>query len=262
MTLDITKFHRTCPILPDHKLWFVVRGSKGFFIDHACPFGCSSASSSAGMISNAAVDIWEAEGVRPISKYEDDLAVFRSPIAGGLQPNGVIIPFSFAYDKRSALELISPLNIPWHPEKGQDFSSTFKYTGFLWDIDNRTVSLPLEKRLKFLGRVREFIASFSSSRCAVRDVMKIHGSLCHIAYVYPEGCNRLASLSNFIASFANDYEKRFPPNAVMSDLHWWLVIEGRFRPISSLALIDPNIFVDASTSWGIGIWLDGHWEAW
>jgi hypothetical protein len=184
MTLDIAKFHRTCPIIPDHKPWTVVQGSKGFFIDHACPFGCSSASSNAGMISNAAVDIWEAQGVYPIMKYEDDLCVFRFPTTGGPPSNE---PYSFAYDRISALSLVKDLNIPWHPEKGQDFDETFKYIGFLWNITARTVSLPEEKRLKFLDRTRNFISAFQAQRCVVRDVMKIHGSLCHIAYVYPEG---------------------------------------------------------------------------
>jgi hypothetical protein len=187
MTLDIAKFHRTCPIFPQHKPWFVVQGSSGFFIDHACPFGCSSASSNAGMIANAAVDIWEAEGILPIMKYEDDLCIFRFPVAQGPFSGGPNSSYYFAYDRTSALEIIQDLNIPWHPEKGQDFDSTFSYIGFLWNIDSRTVSLSEEKRLKFLDRVRTFISSFDANRCVVKDVMKIHGSLCHIAYVYPQG---------------------------------------------------------------------------
>jgi len=65
-TLDIAKFHRTCPVLPDHKPWLVVQGRpNNFYIDHTHPFGASCASSNAGMIANALVDIWMAQDIKP-----------------------------------------------------------------------------------------------------------------------------------------------------------------------------------------------------
>ena len=123
----------------------------------------------------------------PIMKYEDDLCVFRFPTTQNSVSDQTPAAYSYAYDRPSALSFIKELNIPWHPDKGQDFDETFKYIGFLWNITARTVSLPEEKRQKFLDRTRNFISAFQAQCCAVRDVMKIHGSLCHIAYVYPEG---------------------------------------------------------------------------
>src|SRR6187551_1783883 len=77
---DIEKFHRTCPVLPHHKPYLVIQGRDGeFYIDHCFPFGATSASSNSGMIANALVDIWIALEVEPISKYEDDLNMGRSP---------------------------------------------------------------------------------------------------------------------------------------------------------------------------------------
>ena len=78
-TFDILveKFHHTCPILLAHKPWLVVQGlSNDFYIDHTHPFGMTAVSSNAGMIGNAIVDIWQAEGMKPILKYEDDLKIF------------------------------------------------------------------------------------------------------------------------------------------------------------------------------------------
>lgn len=70
----------------------------------------------------------------------DDLWIFHFPIAG-TQPGSpkstshtLPIPYSFAYDRPSALSLIGDLNILCHPEKGQDFGTSFKYIGFLWSI--------------------------------------------------------------------------------------------------------------------------------
>ena len=79
-TFDIASFHCTCSVLPSHKPWLVVQGQLGsFYIDHSHPFGALSASSNAGMIANAAVNIWEAEGIHLICKYEDDLKIFHFP---------------------------------------------------------------------------------------------------------------------------------------------------------------------------------------
>lgn len=161
------------------------------------------------MIANAAVDIWECEGVFPVPKYEDDLKVFRYPT-----PNGPFVDgdFTYGYDKREMLSRIRTLAIPWHEEKGDDsFTFITTFIGFLWDIPRKLVGLTDEKRLKFRDRVRQFIDRFTGHPCLLLDVEKIHGSLCHVSFVYTDGRSRLPSLSNFAASFpTNDYAKRYP----------------------------------------------------
>lgn len=265
-TVDIAKFHRTCPVSPDHKPWLVVQGRSGqFFIDHAHPFGASSASSNAGMIANAVVDIWRAEGVSPIFKYEDDLAIIRTPVANGsfLDSNG----FRYEYDKGETIHRIASLCVPWHPDKGTPhFSSITTFIGLSWDLSHKTVSLPEHKRLKYLARVLSFLSQFSEHRCQLRDVEKIHGTLCYISFVYSDGRSHLPSLSNFASRFGgNIFMRLFPPRSLLTDLRWW---SSRLRdPAFSRPLLPPGpfinkkIFVDASTSWGIGIVVDKFWMA-
>jgi hypothetical protein len=229
MTLDIAKFHHTCPIHPEHKPWFVMQTVDGFFIDHSCPFSCLSSSSNAGMITNTRCNIWVLKGVGPLLKYKDNLGVFHIPTS----PPG--LPYMYTYNCTCALDIISPLCIPWHPNKGQDFTETFLYIGFSWDISNKRASLLKAKQLKFLNRTTAFLSSFSNHPCQVLDVMKIHSSLCHIAFIYPKGCSHLPSLSNFIASFhSNTYSHCYPPHLSISDLKWWqstLSILEVFQPI-------------------------------
>jgi len=64
-----------------HKLWVVIQGAipGHFFIDHNHPFGAAYASSNAGIISNAVMDIWKGEAIFPVSKYEDDLQIIPHP---------------------------------------------------------------------------------------------------------------------------------------------------------------------------------------
>lgn len=216
------------------------------------------------MVGNATVDIWVKEDVAPICKYEDDLDIFRFPVEDGpFEENG----FHYMYDRDECLARIRSLGVPWHPDKGDSrFQFISDFIGFRWDIPNRSVALPPIKRLKFLERVRIFLDRFSGHRCQLIDVERIHGSLCHVAFVYLEGRSRLPSMSNFAASFKGDeFIRRFPPASVISDLHWWhnaLRQEDISRVLLPRGPVkDLGIFVDASTSWGIGIMIDGRWAA-
>jgi hypothetical protein len=216
------------------------------------------------MIANAVVDIWQAEGIKPILKYEDDLKIFRYPVEEGIfQQDG----FRYDYDRDEALSRISSLRVPWHKEKGDPyFLYITNFIGFRWDLPNRHVCLPEEKRLKFHNRVRIFLDCFTGHPCSLLDIQKIHGSLCHVAFVYTEGRSRLPSLSNFIASFmGNEFTRRYAPKSMITDLKWWLQaldIPGFHRKLLPRGPCqDMGLFVDASTSWGIDIVVAGRWAA-
>jgi hypothetical protein len=264
--MDIAKFHRTCPVHPSHKPWLVVQGMPDdFYIDHAHPFGVACASSNSSMTANSSVDIWEAERVRPVLKYEDDLKAFRVPVLNGPYVDG---EYSYEYDKAEMLRRIAPLGIPWHKDKGDDaFVFVTNFIGFRWDIPNRTVGLPERKRIKFLQRVRQFIDRFSTHPCELLDIQKLHGSLCHVAFVYMEGRSHLASLSNFTSKFPIniEYATRHPPPSVITDLKWWHAMLSKpdvYRVLRPRGVTqDLGLFVDASTSWGIGIIIGDEWTA-
>lgn len=263
-TFDIKKFHRTVPVIPSHKPWLVIQGRKGeFFIDHCVPFGCASASSNAGMIANAGVDICHAERLRPSAKYEDDIKWFRTPSSQGPYGDG---DYTYEYSGREVRERLESLGFPIHEEKGDEvFRSVTNFIGFTWDMDLKTVSLPEQKRLKFFRRTEDFINEFATSKCSRRDVERIHGSLCHVSFVHLEGRSRLSSLSNFTCKFdqREPFTRLYPPTSVLSDLRWWLntlsMASGK-RSIANRGVPqDHRIFVDASTSFGIGILVGEAW---
>lgn len=216
------------------------------------------------MQGGAIVEIWKAEDVSPILKYEDDLKAFRCP-----SPTGTFFDsgYQYDYDRDSALQRIAHLDIPWHKEKGDlTFQFVTNFIGFRWDIPQKRVSLPDEKRLKFHNRVRIFLDRFDGHKCTLNDVEKIHGSLCHVAFVYIEGRSRLPSLSNFAASFHNnEFLHQHPPPSVLTDLRWWLRMLDvpdfyrELRPCKELE--DLGLYVDASTSWGIGVIIGDRWAA-
>ena len=47
-----------------------------------------------------AIDIWMAEGIKSILKYEDDINVFRYPVENGSFKDGL---FTYDYDHSKAL---------------------------------------------------------------------------------------------------------------------------------------------------------------
>ncbi|RXW24372.1 hypothetical protein EST38_g1488 [Candolleomyces aberdarensis] len=138
------------------------------------------------MIGNAVVDIWRVKKVAPVLKYKDNLNTFHTPTRDG--PFADLNGYRYNYDCNEIKGRLSPLGIPWHPDKGDPtFCEVYVYICFEWDILAKTVRLLLEKRLKFLDRVRRFLAAFKGGkRCTLHDVEKIHSSLCHIAFVYVE----------------------------------------------------------------------------
>ena len=217
------------------------------------------------MIGNAIVDIWQAQGVKPTLKYEDDLKIFRCPSTSPTNLDNTTTEYE--YNREEALRRIASLQVPWHKEKGDtEFHYQTTFIGYYWDLVLKQVSLNDEKRLKFHNRVRIFIDSFDGHRCALKDVEKIHGSLCHVAFVYTEGRSRLPSLSNFASSFKGDeLLRRYPTKSMITDLRWWLAeldkpsIYRELRPRGEMQ--DLGIYVDASTSWGIGIVIQGRWAS-
>ena len=160
--MDIEAFHHTFSILPSQNLWLVVQGRAGtFYIDHNHLFGAACACSNAGMIASAIVDIWEEEGVDPVLKYKDDLKVFHISLVDGASING---EFHYDYDHEDMLHCIKHLSVPWHSGKG-DIHFTFitNFIGYLWDISQKTVSLPEAKCLKFQECVCCFLNDFCDS---------------------------------------------------------------------------------------------------
>ncbi len=77
---DIAEAYRTIPIKQSQWPGTVVHISDSkFAIDKCLAFGCTSSAGVFGNLADAAVDIFRAEGIGPISKWVDDFVFFRMP---------------------------------------------------------------------------------------------------------------------------------------------------------------------------------------
>lgn len=260
--MDIDSAFRNIPILPAHKAFIVIQTEPGvFYIDHVCPFGVASGTGVQGEMMDAVVDILEANNVKPNKKWVDDLITFRFPIS---QPS--LDVFTYAHGIDDIFRITEPLGTPWKLGKCFPFGFQATYMGLWWDLSDRSVALPEAKRTKYLKKLEAFIATIARQRTSMKDAMSINGTLAHIAFVYPTGRSYLTNLCSFIASFPNSFSTRFAPHSLISDMNWWLDtlrIQGVKRHLTPREpMRDLGIWVDASTSWGIGIIVAGQWAAW
>ncbi|TFY51482.1 hypothetical protein EVJ58_g10540, partial [Rhodofomes roseus] len=156
------------------------------------------------------------------------------------------------------------LGIPWQTEKDVPFAEIFVFTGFLWDLDARTVAIPRAKADKY----RTAIAKWRASRTHVlEEVQKLYGKLLHASMVVTDGRSYLTNLESMLSIFHNNpFMPRTPPRGTMEDIEWWDVALARTdlaRPIPGPQSIQRlEAFSDASSGTGIAIVINGHWRAW
>lgn len=237
-------------------------------MDHNVPFGLATSSGMQGEVADATIDIWVKMGIGPAVKWVDDFVLFRFPVLRG--EDQMILDsqdeFQYSYDLDSAKRMIAPLGIPWHATKGQDFAYDFPYLGFWWSLSDRTVTLTDDKRIRFKAKVDTFLDKFSSKPCTRLDAMKINGSLSHITMVYPDGRAYLPNICKFISSFKGPHQSLHPGHRTKTDLKWWSSMLDKPSVARSLVsrgdIVDLDFWMDASSSWGIGLLCEGRWAAW
>jgi len=173
---------------------------------------------------------------------------------------------SYSDDLSTIMELTDPLGVPWNPIniKGQDFNSMVLYVGFIWDLEHHSVSLLLKKCLKYLSKVHSSL-HMANFLCSQKECMSILSTLQHVSFIYKEGQSTLPPFLAFIAKFPNEFSCCHTPKAVNESFHWWEAVlskSGCSQSLKPHQHIDPDLWVNASTSWGIGIIYSSLWYAW
>jgi len=257
-TLDVDSAFRCCPILPSQRPHFIIGWKNLFYIDHNAPFGASSSGGVFGRLADAFIDILKKKGISSCYKWVDDFLIFRFPsfIDG--------IP-SFAFDIPEIYDIASNLGWPWKDAKTRPFNVQFKYLGFIWSLSDKTVEIPPDKKEKYLARLAPWTRNVSFT---LIDAQKTLGTLVHCSLAVPDGRSRLPALARFISSFygKSPFSRRVPNATVIADILWWrdtLLLSFCGSSLSPpLVSSDASIWVDASSSWGIGLVIDKEWSHW
>jgi hypothetical protein len=258
---DVDAAFRNIPTHPSARPFLAIMIKGLIHLDHVLNFGASPSPGIFGRVADALVKILEQRGIEAVLKWVDDFIFLCYP--SGRMPDGT---YKFTYSAELIWDIADELGWPWAPAKFVDFSRTFLYIGFLWDLSAKVVELPEKKKSKYLERISSWTHnSFHTSK----EAETIIGTLNHVCLVVPEGRSRLVSLYKFRGGFkanqASAVKHRLSAGTA-EDVAWWrrrlqhkFVGMGIIRPPEPL---DKGVFVDASTDWGIGLILDGKWLAW
>jgi hypothetical protein len=212
-------------------------------------------------LADALVAIFRSLLIYYLLRWVDDFIFFRQPRIPSSSG-----PWSYTYDESLIWSTAKDLGLPWSVKKHIPFAHTFPYIGFMWDLDNKTVEIPKDKCNKFLSRLEHWATGHKVSK---HECDVVVGSLNHCTNVLRDGRNHLPSFYRLSASFSratSPFVKHRIPADVAEDVTWWrrqLSSEPCIsRIITPPAPLKSEIFVDASTSWGIGFSLDNQWLAW
>ena len=125
----------------------------------------------------------------------------------------------YSYSDANINALSSQLGIRWEPSKTILWSFCVPYLGFLWNLENCTVSLPERIKQKYLAAIMQWELV---SAHPLLEVQKLHGKLLHATLVAPEGRAYLTNLEAMLASFNNrPLVPHTPPRDTKCDLKWW-----------------------------------------
>lgn len=170
----------------------------------------------------------------------------------------------FTYALCDIDSIADDLGYVWELSKDVPFASTVPFTGLLWNLAQKTVALPDEKRAKYISALNMWQTSRVHD---LREAQSLYGKLLHVCLVLPPGRAYLTGLETFMALFAgNPFKLRTPPKSSILEINWWsdtLSSAALIRTVPGpIELADPHAFSDASSGVGIGIVIAGRWRAW
>jgi len=248
-TCDITAAYRLTPIRPNQQHIYCVSWRGKIYVDRAVCFGMASSAGIFGAVADLLIAFYKATGIQLVLKWVDDFIVFRRP--------------GEEFTEEDFVNRTAQFRVPWSLPKTRPFASRQKYLGFIWDLINRTVSLPEDKLIDLGRRLKAWLgpaAKFNQAEAA-----RLHGKLVHISCIYPIIRPFLRSISRFASTFRTASACLRVPDSVTKDIRWIqdaLIIAPSSVPLAHPEPVDIGWWGDASTSWGIGVVTGRFWAAW
>src|SRR5882724_5068962 len=190
--LDMICTYRNSPLSPTHKSHVASMWRGSIYIDHCAMEGLSTAGNIQGCPADALLAILSSKSIGQALKWVDVFVFFRTPSSSTTDTSGAK-SHAYSYDLSSIWNVTDPLRVPWHPikAKGQDFGPSVSYVGFVWNLEDHSLSLSPKKCLKYLEKVRTSL--LSSHSISQKHTMSILGTLQHISFIYRDDCSTLPS---------------------------------------------------------------------
>lgn len=150
------------------------------------------------------------------------------------------------------------LGVKTNETKYADFSSEQKFIGFLWNVKDKTVSLPNKKLEQRRGELDTFLQREHFKK---NEVEKFNGKLSHLTLIVPQLKAYLTESFKWVASWRSPGTRRMP-GLVREDLAYWRTCLKTLEPtrlIPDYTIANVRWVGDASSSYGIGIIIGKSW---
>jgi hypothetical protein len=142
---DVDSAFRNVPVAPKDHPFITMHIPPFVHFDNVLNFSLHSSPGIFGNIADAMVKILLFHGIDTLIKWVDDFIFFHYPL-----PSSTLTEFHFSYDESIIWSIGDLLGWPWAPKKFIPFASSFLYIGFLWNIEEKSVSLPPAKKEKYM----------------------------------------------------------------------------------------------------------------
>jgi hypothetical protein len=257
---DVDAAYRRMPIAPEDQIYVCLHFDGSIHLDHNACFGSRSSHAMLGRCANAISAIYRFRGIQDLIKWVDDFIFFR-------YPTNNLSPWVYPYDTNTIDDIAADLGWPWAPKKHCLFASSFSYIGMTWDLDEKKVFFSQKKKDRYLTKIANWNLGSSVTK---KDVESVIGTLNHCSLVLIAARTHLPSLYEFARRFnapnCHPLSTHKITRRVADDIIWWRSqLSADFCGMtlrSPPAPLDLFICMDASTSWGVGFWMEGKWIAW
>ena len=243
---------RTHPV--DWRFQVYCNGPREHYIDLACPFGKTNSPLEfcppvALLARSSAIRYAEEFDVRGpvLGTHVDD-------IFGGFKSNKSFSQAAHFREWMCAAGKRLTMSFNMKPSKTPIPAKKQIILGREFNSSTRRITTADGKLEKYLGRVRCMIIDETTTR---KKLEKLHGCLNYVADIEPFGRPFLAHLTNAMSGAKPTDEIVLPSHAKMGLKVWYRILKQN-KGISFDFVLNRlprskfNIFVDASTSWGIG----------
>jgi hypothetical protein len=257
-TMDMDAAFCQCPVCPDQHNYFVVMWDGVFYLNHCVAFGGASTGGVFGHLANTFVAICRVRGMSLCTKWVNNfLFVAHLPLALS----------QLRYSLDNLIALGTQLGWPWKPLKMSPFNNVFTYLRFQWLLSWQTIDIPAAKKAKYLTCLAPWAAGGAPVSCCKAEI--VLGTLVYCTLAVPNGCTQLVMLTHMVSAFKgaqNCFSCWTPSPAVLNNIAFWHTkLSAPFcgSVLCNLPPLSPvEFWVDALTSYGVGVVFAGHWAAW
>lgn len=271
---DAEAAYRMCATKIEDQNYTVIGWEGMYHVDRCPQFGQKNGGVPHGRVTETLRVILEKKFQNIANrKWADDHIIFLYPTLRSDRK------FTYGTSLAQIVLFLDTLGYKTNRAKDQSERTVFKYIGLGWCIVSKTVWLLEGKQEKYAKMLELVLSRKPRVYATLEEAEKLFGYLQHSSLVVREGRARLRSLvRDLIGMEGYGVEKRKRGDGMrwnthelsgetVLDLRWW---RDQFKHGKTLLVLKdwkaPNptlsIYTDASTSWGIGVMINGKWQRW